>query len=448
MPSPDPTRWRAAELVAAYRSHALDPVTVTEAFLEKLEVGPVYRLVSAERARAQARAAAARYAAGTPLGPLDGVPIAIKDLVDTAGDVTGACSPPLMEGAPARSDAPVAARLDAAGAVFLGKTTMTELAFSGLGINPHVGTPGNVFDPERVPGGSSSGSAVAVAAGLATIAVGSDTGGSVRIPASFNGLVGLKTSDGWIPTDGCVALSTTLDTLGPIARDADDAWALAQAMAGQPPAPLPPLSPTWRIWAPPEVWWEDLDPGVAAACEAALEALRGAGHTLERASAPQLRELDTLYARYGSFAAHEALRIHGPMLERHGARVDPRVAQRILAVRDRTPEDYRRLHLERDALRTAFWGTAERFDVVLMPSVRVPPPRTAPLIQDIEAYMAANLSVLRNTTLGNLLAGPVVSVPVGSDADGLPVGLGVACAPGRDGQALAHAAAIARLLAS
>lgn len=445
MPRPDPTSLGAAALVAAYRAGDLDPVDVTEAYLERLTVGPVYRLVTRERARVQARAASRRFAAGVDAGPLDGVPVALKDLIDTAGDVTGACSPPLMEGAPAVADAPVAARLDAAGAVFLGKTTMTELAFSGLGINPHVGTPPNAVDPSRVPGGSSSGSAVAVATGLAAVAVGSDTGGSVRIPASFNGLVGLKTSDGWIPTDGTVVLSSTLDTLGPIARDVADAWLLTQALAGERPAPLPVVPDRWRLFAPTTVLWEALDPGVAAACERVLARLEALGHDVVRGSAPDLAELDGLYARYGSFAAHEAYARHGAMLRDHGARVDPRVANRVMAVAGRPVSDYQALRAEHARLRTAFWEAATPFDAVVMPTVRVGPPALAPLLADDDAYVRANLEVLRATTLGNLLGGPVATVPVGVDGDGLPVGFGIATPPGTDARTLAYAARIEAL---
>ena len=445
MASADPTRLTAHQLVDAYRSAQLDPREVTEAFLERVRVGSVYRLVSATRARDQARAAAGRYAAGCPLGPLDGVPVAIKDLLDTAGDVTGAGCPPLMAGAPAAGDAPVAARLDAAGAVFLGKTTMTELAFSGLGINPHVGTPPNAFDPRLVPGGSSSGSAVAVASGLATVAVGSDTGGSVRIPAAFNALVGLKTSDGWITTKGTVPLSTTLDTLGPIARDADDAWLLAQVMAGVDPKPLPPVPAHWRLWAPTTVLWEDLDAGVAAACEAALASLERAGHQVERRASPELAELDGLFGRFGSFAAHEAFGLYRGMLERDGHRMDPRVAGRILAVRDRPASDYAALRSARERLRSAFWRAADGLDALVMPTVRLPPPALAPLVEDDAAYVSANLAVLRATTLGNLLGGPVATVPVGWDRAGLPVGLSLATPPGADAWALAFAKAAGRL---
>jgi len=447
MKSSDPTRLSAVELGVAYRTGALDPVAVTEAYLERIDVGDVYRVVSAERARQQARAAARRFAAGVAAGPIDGVPIAIKDLVDTRGDVTGACSPPLIDGPAASADAPVAARLDAAGAVFLGKTTMTELAFSGLGLNPHVGTPANALDASRVPGGSSSGAAVAVARGLAAIAVGSDTGGSVRIPASFNGLVGLKTSDGWIPTDGTVVLSSTLDTLGPIARHSRDAWLLTQAMAGDLPAPLPQLPQRWRLWAPSDILWEDLDPGVASACEAVLDALAAAGHVIVRGPSAELRELDALYGRYGSFAAHEALARYETLLEREAARVDPRVSRRILAVRERPSSDYLRLQSERERLRSALWQAAVGYDALVMPTVRVPPPRVAPLVLDDDAYMAANMAVLRATTLGNLLGGPVATVPVGRDGDGLPVSLSFATQPGHDAYALAHTDAVERLLA-
>jgi len=444
----DPVQLSAAQLAAAYRAGRLDPVDVAEAYLERVAVGPVYRIVTAERARRQAQASSRRFAAGVDAGPLDGVPIALKDLLDTAGDVTGACSPPLMDGAPAAEDAPVAARLDAAGAVFLGKTTMTELAFSGLGINPHVGTPPNAVDPSRVPGGSSSGSAVAVATGLAALAVGSDTGGSVRIPASFNGLVGLKTTDGAIPTDGTVVLSSTLDTLGPIARDVADAWLLTQALAGQRPAPLPPVPERWRIWAPTTVVWEDLDPGVHDACEQVLERLEAAGHTVERRPAPELAELDGLYERYGSFAAHEAYARHGDMLRRAAGRVDPRVATRVMAVQGRPSSDYVLLRDAHARLRSAFWSAAAPFDAVAMPTVRVGPPALAPLLDDDDAYMRANLAVLRSTTLGNLLGGPVATVPVGSDRDGLPVGLSIATQPGEDALALAYAQVLETLLAT
>jgi aspartyl-tRNA(Asn)/glutamyl-tRNA(Gln) amidotransferase subunit A len=260
MPAVDPTTLSLGELAHAYREGSLTPTGVLDAYLDRLEIGPIYRLLTPDRAAGQAREAERLFAAGVDIGPLQGVPLAIKDLLDTRGDVTAAGSTVLSRNPPASEDSPVAARLDAAGAVFLGKTGMTELAFSGLGINPHYGTPGNAADPERIPGGSSSGSAVAVASGLACAAVGSDTGGSVRIPASLNGIVGLKTTDGLIPIDGAVPLSTTLDTLGPMARTVSDCWTLLQAMRAAPPRPLPTAPSGLTFLAPTTVLQEGLDP--------------------------------------------------------------------------------------------------------------------------------------------------------------------------------------------
>ena len=445
MPPTDPTSLSLMALAAHYREGELDPAEVAEVFLARLAPGDVLRLVTAGRARRQAAAAARRWRRARLLGPLDGAPIVVKDLLDTAGDVTGAGSPALFGGAPAAADAPVVARLDAAGAVFLGKSTMTELAFSGLGLNPHTGTPGNAFDRTRVPGGSSSGSAVAVARRLAVAAVGSDTGGSVRIPAAYNGLVGLKTTDGAIPTEGAVPLSTTLDTLGPIARDAADAWALWQAMAALPTAPLPEAPAYGRFWAPPTVWQEGLDDGVRACFDAALTVLRDAGHQVATAPLEELAELDGLYARYGSFAAHEAWALHEDLLAAHGARMDARVVDRIRAAAARPAADYLRLGYARARLRRAVWAKAVGFDALLAPTVAIAPPAIAPLVADDAAYVTANLRVLRSTTVGNLLGAPAATVPAGLDPDGLPVGLMITTAPGEDAAALAWAGAVERL---
>jgi len=231
----------------------------------------------------------------------------VKDLFDMEGEVSAAGSRVLLEERPpAEQDAPVVARLDAAGAVFLGRTNMTELAFSGIGINPHFGTPGCARDGSRVPGGSSSGTAVAVARGLAAAGLGSDTGGSVRIPAAVNGIVGLKTTDGRIPTEGAVALSTTLDTVGPLARDVDDAWALYLAMLAEPYRELPEPPERLVLLAPPTVLQEDLDPEVETAFLAALQRLERSGCEVRRADLPVLAEVAELYRRYGSFASFEA----------------------------------------------------------------------------------------------------------------------------------------------
>ncbi len=441
----DPMTLGVLGLARAYRAGELDPLDVAEAHLARIEPGDVLRLVTAERARHQAAAASRRWRQGRLRGPLDGVPIVVKDLLDTEGDVTGAGSPAFFGAAPAAADAPVAARLDAAGAVFLGKSTMTELAFSGLGLNPHTGTPGNAIDASRVPGGSSSGTAVAIARGWAAAGLGSDTGGSVRIPASFNGLVGLKTSDGAIPIDGAVALSTTLDTLGPLARDAADAWALWRAMAALPVAPLtePPARP--RLWAPPTVWQEGLDAGVRARFEEALATLEAAGARIVRDPLPELAELDALYGRYGSFAAHEAWALYEDVLAAFDAVMDARVVARIRAVAERPSSDYVRLGYARERLRRAVAERTAPFDALLAPTVAVAPPAIAPLDADAAAYLAANAAVLRNTTIGNLLGTPAATVPIGTDGDGLPVGLMLTTAFGEDALALSLAGWVERL---
>ena len=435
----DPRELSLIDLAAAYRARTLSPVEATEAYLATLEPGPVWRVATAERARAQARRAERAFAAGVDLGPLQGVPLAVKDLIDMEGEVSAAGSGALLaEGRRAPSDAPLIARLDEAGAVFLGRTHMTELAFSGLGMNPHFGTPGGVHDPERVPGGSSSGSAWAVASRQACAALGSDTGGSVRIPAAFQGLVGLKTSDGSLPMEGTVALSTTLDTLGPVARTLEDAWALWRSMRALAPAPFPEAPGTLRLVAPRTVLGEDLDPEVEEAFEAALAALEAAGHTVERPEIGTLRELHGLYPRYGSFAAHEAFAQYEDLLERADPPIDPRVARRISAQRDRPASDYIRLGYARERLAAAFWDEVRGADAVLSPTVAVRAPRIAELEGDDDAYLRANAAVLRNTTLFNLLAGPAATLPIAAPERG--IGGMVAAAPGREAQTLAIAA--------
>lgn len=438
---PEPLALDLRQLAAAYRAGELRPTRVAEAYLDRIRPGPVYRSVTDERAREQARRAERRFQAGIDLGPLQGIPIAIKDLLDMRGEISASGSRLLLEeGSPAAEDAPVVARLDAAGAVFLGRTNMTELAFSGVGLNPHFGTPGNAHDPERVPGGSSSGSAVAVATGLACAAIGSDTGGSVRIPAAYNGLVGLKTSDGALPTDGAVPLSTTLDTLGPITRTVEDAWEVYRAMRGEASVPLPPAPERLVLWAPPTVLHDELDPAVADGFATACAAWERAGAEVRRDPLPALEELGGLYRRFGSLPGHEALTLYGERLEREGARVDPRVARRILALRERPATDYIALGYARRRLRSQVWEAARDVDALLAPTVAIEPPLIEELEADESAFFRANALILRNTTLFNLLSGPAATVPIATSPAGLPIGGMIATAPGGDGAALAIAA--------
>lgn len=435
----DPVRASVAELGAAYRSGELDPVAVTQAFLARVAAHPhgslVYLRVTAERALAQAERAARLFAAGVDLGPLQGVPVAVKDLLDMEGEVTSAGSKVLAERPPAPQDAPVLARLDAAGAVFVGRTNMTELAYSGVGINPHYGTPPCALDETRVPGGSSSGTGVAVAAGLATVGVGSDTGGSVRIPAAVNGVVGLKTTDGLVPTGGTAPLSTTLDTIGPLARTCADAWTLFAAMAAQPYAPLRPPRERLTLLAPTTLLTDDLDPEVEAVFRSALDLLASLGHEVRVAPLPALAAAPELYRRYGSFASHEALALYERELSTRAGDMDPRVVSRIREHEGRPAKDYVRLTLEREALRRGFWTELAGFDAIVAPTLPVLPPRIDDLASD-EAYFRYNALMLRNTAPFNVLGCPAASVPCGTTAGGLSVGLMVVTRPGEEELAL------------
>ena len=425
----------ASELTRAYASGAASPLEVAERVLAELEPGPVVAALTPERALAAARESAARYAAGRPRGPLDGVPVLVKDLLDLRGTVTGAGSAVLARlRSPAREDAAAVRNLERAGAVIVGKSQLNELAFSGLGLNPHFGTPPNALDPERVPGGSSSGSAVAVARGRVPLAVGTDTGGSVRIPAAFNGLVGFKPSWGRIPTRGVTPLAVSLDTVGPLARSVEDTWSLFLGLAGEPPRPLPAAPARPRLLVPADLLTR-ARPEVAEPFERALARLEAAGARLERRPLPGLAEVYALYRRYGALAAHEAFAYWRDLIAEHGAEMDPRVVRRVLAVAERPGVHHAQLRRERARRVPAFWGGLRGTDALVLPTAPVPPPLLAEVEASEEAFFRANDRVLAYTMLFNFYGGPAVSLPL---APG--VGLMLAAAPGRDPALFALAA--------
>ena len=431
----NPRDLSASELAHAYRTAELRPTDVLQSYLDVLEPGDVYRILTPERALAQARRAENLFERGVELGPLQGVPIALKDLIDTRGDVTAAGSKVLAQNPPAEEDAPVAARLDAAGAVFLGKTNTVEFAFSGLGLNPHFGSAPNALDSDRVPGGSSAGSAVAVASKLAPIALGTDTGGSVRIPAAFNGIVGLKTSNGLIPKDGVAPLSSTLDTIGPLTRTLEDAWHLLNAMTGRAHSSFAPQAPKkLRFLVPSNVVFDDADAEVKNAFETSCEKLKEQGHELEHLNVPEFDEILNLYKIYGSFASHESLAFYEDLLASRPEDFDPRVVHRILEFRGRPATDYLRLSYARDKLVKTFWQRYRTCDAILCPTVAILPPTLADVARD-EDYFRLNGSCLRNTMLFNFLSGPALSVPgenVTVDGKMLSAGLMLATAPGTE----------------
>ncbi|WP_448189744.1 amidase [Azospirillum sp. sgz301742] len=378
-------------------------------------------------------------AAGVVPSPLAGLPVSVKDLFDVAGQVTTAGSVVLADAAPAAKDAPAVARLRAAGAVIVGRTNMTEFAFSGLGLNPHHGTPGNPFDRARIPGGSSSGAGVSVADGMAVAAVGSDTGGSVRIPSAFCGLVGFKPTQARIPRDGALPLSWTLDTVGPLARSVACCAILDAVMAGA--APVVPEAVDLaglRLGVPKTIVLDGMDATVAAAFNRALEALSKAGARVVEIELPVLDRIPQANAK-GGFASPEAYAWHRELLARSGDRYDPRVRMRIQRGQEQSAADY----IELTRIRTAVMAEAEAatraFDALVMPTVPVVPPRVDELADDA-AYARINMLVLRNPSLWNFLDRPAVSLPMATD--GLPAGLMLVGKRGHDRNLLRVARAV------
>lgn len=434
------TKDRSALQVAGMLSAGvLGAAELTERTLTAIAACPdqaMFTATTPHRARAEATAAEQRHRAGRPRGLLDGVPVAWKDLFDITGTVTTAGSRLLAAMPPAAEDAPVVARLAAAGMVCVGRTNMTEFAYSGLGLNPHYGTPHNPFgrDEPRVPGGSSSGSAVAVARGLVPVAIGSDTGGSVRVPAAFNGIIGYKASGGRYPMAGVFPLSRTLDTLGVFARTVLDAILVDAAMQGL-PAPvvrhrgigaLTVIVPENRIF-------EGADAAVVTNFDAALDRLRAAGAAIMRRPMPLLDEIVALTECYGTIGAAEAYALHRQRVESDAADLmDQRVVRRMRLAASIAMTDYATLLQERRRLietDAAHWdGRA----IVAMPTVPHTAPAIAPLEADPGLFAEVNMKTLRNTMFGNFLDWCGVSIPTGSDRLGLPTALLLSARPGDD----------------
>jgi aspartyl-tRNA(Asn)/glutamyl-tRNA(Gln) amidotransferase subunit A len=391
----------------------------------------------AERSFAEAEAAHARAKSGTRRSPLDGVPLAWKDNVDVAGAPCEAGSP-LLQGRKPQCDAPVAARAARAGLVSFAKAGMTELAFSGLGHNPWAGTPANASDPKtpRVPGGSSAGSAVAVAKGVAPIAVGTDTGGSVRIPAAWNGLVGLKTTWGLIPIDGIIALSPSYDSVGPIARSVADAAALFEILAGETAIDLA-AGAAPRFLAVRGVALDDLDPSVHRAYEAALDALRRAGVAIEERAIAALEETAKVFAP----VATEAYALWGAKIEAKPGLVYELVAERVLAGREMPAHAAAARKAQLAALSARYLAETAGFDGVLLPSVAIPPPPIAEIATNADAYRTANTRALALPSLANRLGLCAITLPAG-----LSFGLSVFAPPFAERRLLQIAARLERSL--
>ena len=375
------------------------------------------------QARATATAVDAQLAAGAPLPRLAGLAVSIKDLFDVQGQPTTAASRVLAEAAPATVDSPAVTRLRAAGAALTGHTNMSEFAFSGVGINPHHGTPPNAgtapVDPQlRIPGGSTSGGGVSVASSAAWAALGSDTGGSIRIPAALQGLVGFKNTARLTPTEGAVPLSTTLDTACAITRSVRDAILLHEVLADRRVSLAKrPLS-SLRLGVP-TLLLDGMDATVAKAFERTLAALRSAGVRIDDTALP-IDELASINAT-GGFSAAESWAWHRPLITQRQADYDPRVALRIRRGETMTAADYITLLQARKDWITRMTASLRRFDALLSPTVPIVAPTIASLVAD-EAFFATNALLLRNPSVVNMLDGCALSLPC-HQAGELPVGL-------------------------
>ncbi|MAQ85353.1 MAG: amidase [Maritimibacter sp.] len=404
----------------------------------------VFRDVFADTAMAEAQASDRRRAAGEPLGRLDGVPVSVKDLFDIAGRVTMAGSVALASDPAAQADAEVVARLRAEGAVIVGRTNMTELAFSGLGLNPHHGTPANPWDraARRIPGGSSSGAAVSVTDGMAAAGIGSDTGGSVRIPAALCGLTGFKPTQNTVSRKGVYPLSLTLDSIGPIAPTLADCVLLHGVLSGAEILPATYTAPP-RVLVPTNFVTDGIDDTVAEAFGAALDRLEAAGVTLDRKRVAAFDRLPEM-GKIGAYPGIEAFAAEKQRLAADPDGFDPRVAGRILAA-GQLPEDAKdRLDGVRATYVSELQSELQGYDGLLMPTVPTIAPRIDDLADDA-AYGAANLLMLRNPTAINLLGGCASSLPL-LGARGAPVGLSVAGIAGADAQVLGLSMHLADIL--
>jgi aspartyl-tRNA(Asn)/glutamyl-tRNA(Gln) amidotransferase subunit A len=444
--SPRSTVLDLAEALAAGRTTSRDLV---EAALARIadpagEGARTFVAVYGETARAAADAQDRLRGAGYVASPLAGMPVSIKDLFDVAGERTLAGSKALDDNPPAERDAPAIARLRAAGAVLIGRTNMTEFAFSGVGINPHYGTPGNPYDRSLIPGGSSSGAAVSVGDGQAVVAIGTDTGGSVRIPAAFCGIAGFKPTQYRISRDGAVPLSTTLDSIGPLANSIA-CCAIADAiMAGEPAvAPEPVGIQAMRLAVPQTHVLDGLAPEVANTFAGACSALSRAGAHIVDLPLTELAALPAINAA-GGFAPIEAYAWHQSLLERRGNDYDQRVRQRIERASGMSAVDYIRLQAaQRDLIARVAKATAE-FDALLMPTVAITAPAIAAFERD-EDYRHLNALILRNTSVINFLDGCAATIPI--PTAGAPVGLMVAGQHGADRRLLGLARGIEAALA-
>lgn len=451
------SRLSAAEVGRRVANGRLDPRALAEHLLEKaaahtgsVESGaPRASFVRLTRARAKREAAAAydRARRGMTRSPLDGVPTSWKDLFDMAGERTEAGAPKIA-GRVAEYDAELVARGGRAGLVSIGKTHLSELAFSGLGYNGQTATAPNRYDPEAVPGGSSSGAAASVALELCAGAVGSDTGGSVRIPSAWNGLVGLKTTAGLLPMDGVAPLSPTLDTVGPLCRTVEDAALFLSILSGAKPADLAGASARGvRLLAAEGLALEGMTGSGREGYGRALELLRSAGARVDAFEPPEFPEALETLASQGAIVNTEGYAIWGEALEAQPDAISPMVLSRFRSGKAFRADQIEKARLTLKRLQASFLAGMAGADAVILPSVANRAPSLEMIAKGGEAAMAENLLALRNTRLGNVLGLCALAIPAGIDKEGAPVSLMLFGHPFEEKRLLRLGAAFERALA-
>ena len=433
------------------RSGKLDAVDLTEQVLEQIKScddQAIFIDVLADRARAEAKASRRRWKSAKPASLLDGVPIGWKDLFDIEGHVTTAGSVVLKSNPPAKSDAALVGGGHRAGMVTIGTLNMTEFAYSGIGINPHYGTPRNPNDKmlHRSPGGSSSASGVVVAKGLLPVAIGTDTGGSIRIPASFNGVVGYKTSTGHYDMRGVFPLSRTLDSLGPLAQTVEDCVLVDRVLRGSTKSIARRDVKGMEFIVPTNIMFDDVEEAVQANFDAALARISKAGGKIKRKPFPVFEKLLELLKTRGNVLGPEALHVHfdhvnGP----NAAHMDERVVKRIKQAENMTAVDLVEVLVKRKAF------IAECIEligdaIVICPTTPHVAMDIKPLEADMDLFFQVNAKTLRNTMIGNFLDWCGLAIPSGTDREGMPTSVLLSAPHGHDVQILASGLVLESLI--
>jgi aspartyl-tRNA(Asn)/glutamyl-tRNA(Gln) amidotransferase subunit A len=437
-------RASATELGRGIGAGKIDPLALAECYLAAIESHPlrdrIYARLTRDRAIAEATAAAVRARSGHRLGPLDGVPLSWKDLYDTAGVATEAGTA-LMAGRIPAKDAQVLQNATAAGTVCLGKTHLSEIAFSGLGYNPVTATPPNVNDPEGLPGGSSSGAAASVAFGLAPGAIGSDTGGSIRLPSAWNDLVGFKPAHGSHSLDGVVPLWTAMDTVGPLCRSVGDAALINAVLGGSKPCDLAGASLKGaRLLILDTLVNSDVEERPGAAFDHAVKALTAAGASIGHGLFP---ELPHAYDIGMPLFAAEAYAVWRPLVEAAPEKMYGHILDRLRLGKGVLATDFIAGWEQLRAIRRSFAAATAGFDAVICPTSPILPPKTERVAADPDYYRAVNMRALRNTRMANLMGLTSISLPTGFPSCGILL----SAAPGTEGRLLRLAAAAEAALA-